>query len=559
MSYKTIRTILVGLTAFNLAIPAFAFHGGGHGGGGGGHGGGGGGFHGGGGGGFHGGGGFVGGGGFHPGGYGGYRGGYAAPSFNRTPSFSMPQGPHVQYGNVNRFNSVNTMNRGNEVNRFNSVNNVNRFNSVNNVNRINSVSNVNRINSVNNVNVNRVGAGWNNSYMGYHQGWVHGYWNGHYPGGWGWRPYGYGGYGYGGYGYGLGGFGYGLGGGLGLGLGWGLSSWMFGPMLYNWGYSNYSNPYYGGGYGGGGYDNTLLAQQPLVYDYSQPIDAQSQPPAEAVATQATTTFDTAREAFKAGDYAKALDLTNEAIKSMPNDATLHEFRALCLFALKRYEEAAAVLYTVLSAGPGWDWTTLISLYGDPETYTQQLRALEAYCGQNRQSAAARFVLAYHYLTEGNADAAVQQLKIVATLQPKDQLTTQLLQQLQQSQNPATVSNSAQAQTAPPVDTSILSATPAPSGFEGKLEGSWTAQPSADTAITVTFQDKGRFGWKVSRQGKEQQFAGTSTYENGLLTLVQDQNNNAMVGHVTWKDDTHFTFKVVGAGPSDPGLSFTRSA
>ena len=26
---------------------------------------------------------------------------------------------------------------------------------------------------------------------------------------------------------------------------------MMGPMLYNWGYSNYSNPYYGGGYGGG--------------------------------------------------------------------------------------------------------------------------------------------------------------------------------------------------------------------------------------------------------------------------------------------------------------------
>ena len=37
--------------------------------------------------------------------------------------------------------------------------------------------------------------------------------------------------------------------GLGMGMGWGLSSWMFGPMLYNWGYSNYYNPYYGG-YGG---------------------------------------------------------------------------------------------------------------------------------------------------------------------------------------------------------------------------------------------------------------------------------------------------------------------
>jgi len=325
-------------------------------------------------------------------------------------------------------------------------------------------------------------------------------------------------------------------------------------MLYNWGYSNYYNPYYGGGYG-----NTVVVQQPVVYDYSQPIDAQSQPPAEAVASQATTGFDAAREAFKSGDYAKALDLTNDAIKSMPNDATLHEFRALCLFALQRYEEAAAALYAVLSAGPGWDWTTLISLYADPETYTRQLRALEGYCGQNRQSAGARFVLAYQYLTEGNADAAVQQLKIVATLQPKDQLTTQLLQQLQQSQSPASDRETAQAQTAPPIETTVPTANPAPSGVGGKLEGSWTAQPSADTTITLSFQDKGHFIWKVSRQGKDQQFAGNSSYENGLLTLVQDQNNNAMVGRASWKDETHFTFKVIGAGPSDPGLSFVKSS
>ncbi len=297
-----------------------------------------------------------------------------------------------------------------------------------------------------------------------------------------------------------------------------------------------------------------------VYDYSQPIDAQSQPPADAVATQATTQFDTAREAFKNGDYTKALELTDGAIKSMPNDATLHEFRALCLYALKRYDEAAAALYAVLSAGPGWDWTTLISLYADPETYTQQLRALESYCSQNRQSAAGRFVLAYQYLTEGHADAAVGQLKVVARLQPKDQLTSQLLQQLVQTEKPASDSDTTSlAQTAPGLATTTLTANPNSSGVEGKLEGSWTAQPNADTTITITFQDKGHFVWKVSRQGKDQQFSGNSSYENGLLTLVQDQNNNTMVGHTGWKDETHFTFKVIGAGPGDPGLSFTKSS
>ena len=257
---------------------------------------------------------------------------------------------------------------------------------------------------------------------------------------------------------------------------------------------------------------------------------------------------------------RALDLVDQALKTTPNDAALHEFRALCLFALKRYDEAAAVLYAVLSVGPGWDWTTLIGLYGDPESYTQQLRALESYCSEHPQSASPRFVLAYHYLTAGHADAAVRQLKIVTSLQPKDQLAAQLVQQIQKTDQSTAGTDVAQGgQAGPPqrADHGPSANQHAPSGVAGKLEGSWTAQPSPDTIITVTVQDKGRFAWKVSRQGKDQQFEGNSSFENGILTLVQDQNNNAMVGNVNWKDENHFTFKVVGAGPTDPGLSFTK--
>jgi tetratricopeptide (TPR) repeat protein len=330
---------------------------------------------------------------------------------------------------------------------------------------------------------------------------------------------------------------------------------MFGPMLYNWGYSNYYNPYYGGyGYGG----NTVVVQQPIVYDYSQPIDPQRSVPAESVISQASTTFDSARDAFQAGDYAKALDLTDQALKTTPNDTAMHEFRALCLFALKRYDEAASVLYAVLSVGPGWDWTTLISLYGDPEAYTQQLRALEAYCSQNTQSAPGRFVLGYHYLTQGNAEAAVRQFRIVSTLQPKDQLSAQLIQQIQKTDQATSGTVAAPGQPAASAPTPGVAANAAPSGREGKLKGAWTAQPSPDTTITVTFQGQGHFTWKVTRQGKDQQFSGTSSFENGILTLVQDQNSNAMVGNVTWTDETHFAFKVLGGGTNDPGLSFTKS-
>jgi hypothetical protein len=187
-----------------------------------------------------------------------------------------------------------------------------------------------------------------------------------------------------------------------------------------------------------------------------------------------------------------------------------------------------------------------------------LRALEGYCRQNGQSAAARFVLGYHYLTQGHADVAVQQFKIVSTLQPKDQLASQLIQQLVQGPAAASSTNTAQPQTAAPVEPNAVTPTTAPSGAAGTLDGIWTAHPNADTTITLSFQDQGHFAWKVTRQGKDQQFAGTSSFENGLLTLVQDQNNNSLVGHVNWTDATHFSFKVVGAGTDDPGLSFTKS-
>src|SRR4029078_11677758 len=139
------------------------------------------------------------------------------------------------------------------------------------------------------------------------------------------------------------------------------------------------------------------------------------------AAAAETSIDAAREAFKAGDYARALELVKQALKRTSNAVSLHEFRALCLFALQRYDEAAAALYAVLSVGPGWNWTTLIGLYPSVDVYTRQLRALEEYARANPKSSSARFVLAYHYMTQGNNDAAAGQFRQVQALAPGDTL------------------------------------------------------------------------------------------------------------------------------------------
>jgi tetratricopeptide (TPR) repeat protein len=386
--------------------------------------------------------------------------------------------------------------------------------------------------------------------------------------------YGYGGYGYGypsyggygGYGYGYpwyGAFGgYGGYGGYG-GNGYGFWPWLYGSSLYNWGYSRYFNPYYiYGGYGLGAFGypgSTTIIVQPAVYDYSQPLSTPAPPPEPAVADKVGTSFDAARDAFKAGDYPKALELTNQLIRQTPNDAALHEFRGMVLLALYRYEDAAVPLYAVLSVRPGWDWKTLVGLYPNVSVYTEQLRALETYCRLNPRSASAHFVLAYLYLTQGNTDVAVDQLKRVAALQPKDTVAARLLEQLDKTNTPAAAGVVGQPPPHAPAPglAPTAQAVQSPLANEGRLEGTWTAQPDPETTITFNFLGQGRFTWKVTDKGVDRLIEGKLISGNGLLTLAQD-NGALIVGNIGWSDETHFAFKVPGAGPDDHGLNFTKS-
>jgi hypothetical protein len=92
---------------------------------------------------------------------------------------------------------------------------------------------------------------------------------------------------------------------------------------------------------------------------------------------------------------------------------------------------------------------------------------------------------------------------------------------------------------------------------GRLEGTWTAQPDPQTTIILSFLDRGRFTWKVTEKGVDRLIEGKLISGNGLLTLAEN-NGAPIVGNIGWSDETHFTFKVPGAGPDDQGLSFTRS-
>jgi tetratricopeptide (TPR) repeat protein len=328
----------------------------------------------------------------------------------------------------------------------------------------------------------------------------------------------------------------------------GVGAWGAGSSMYGYGYSGYSNPYAGGASG-------IVAAQPIAgaqpsaapaYDYSQPINTAAAPPQQTATDQATSVFDQARDAFKANDYANALQGVQQALGQMPNDATLHEFLGLVQFAQGKYDPAAASLYAVLSAGPGWDWTTLIGNYSDANLYTEQLRALEAYVRANPSSAQAHFVLAYHYITQGHGDAAAKQLKEVVALQPDDTLSAQLLGKLQPTAAAATATPAAPPH-AQPVDV-------------GSLTGDWVAQAPQNAKISLSIKDDGSFGWTVAAPGKPPtSITGTSTLANGVLTLSAGQNSQvgALIGQVARQDETHFSFRAVGAPTEDPGLKFAR--
>jgi thioredoxin-like negative regulator of GroEL len=197
--------------------------------------------------------------------------------------------------------------------------------------------------------------------------------------------------------------------------------------------------------------STTVVEVPVWLDYSRPLpapvgdfvavgdlvgdefdDLSDSPPPDPAAVEAIQLFDQARTAFQARDFKRALELIDESIALSPSDATLHEFRALCLFALKDFQQAAGTIYAVLAAGPGWNWETLVSLYASVSVYTEQLRALESHVRANPDDAAATFLLAYHYITMGHLESAVKQLEQVTRLLPDDQLSAQLLEAFRQA-------------------------------------------------------------------------------------------------------------------------------
>ena len=248
-----------------------------------------------------------------------------------------------------------------------------------------------------------------------------------------------------------------------------------------------------------------------TYDYSQPIDTQSAPPPEEVANPAVAKFDSARAAFGTGDYAGALQLTDEALKVLQNDATLHEFRALVLFAVGKYDLAAGPLYAVLSVGPGWDWTD----HG---------RSLPEHRRLHEPAPQAGGVRFRESEVDGRPFRPGLSLPDPGPHRSgRESAQGRSWPWLPRTHSPLSSSSSSRRQQRHrtlrrqrPLRHRL--ATPAK---QGNLAGNWTAHPAGDTTIDLRIGDDETFTWKVTAKGKPRQLTGKWSLTDNLLTLAQE--------------------------------------
>jgi tetratricopeptide (TPR) repeat protein len=379
---------------------------------------------------------------------------------------------------------------------------------------------------------------WNTGYVNPHYGgWYNGCWGGNwgYGGGW-WAPFAV-----------------------------GAATWGLASTIGNWGW----------GYGGAGYVNPYCSAMPAAvvaaspYDYSQPVvvnnyitndgdvsDSSTVQGATATNEQtvapsaADAVFDAALAAFKKEDYAAALAGCDTAVKQSPRDSVIHEVRALSLFALGRYPEAAATLNAVLAVAPGMDWTTMSSLYGSVDAYTQQLRKLEEFCRSKPDNPAGHFVLAYHYLVGGHVDLAADALRVVVAKQPDDVVAKRLLDAIQPTSGEAEGSSSRGE------EKTIARDDAAAAGPETDLVGRWTATSGKDS-VELVITDDSRFTWKATPAGRPPvEIAGTIETARDAIALVSEVAGT-MTGGVQSKGADAFDFKLAGSPPTAQPIAFHR--
>lgn len=330
---------------------------------------------------------------------------------------------------------------------------------------------------------------------------------------------------------------------------WGLVGWGLGSLIYDTGYCVYTNPYLPPPY--------VYAETVIRYDRPMSVLASGFPSGDEsqsnlAAIRSAEAMERSRAAFMREDYPAALQEVDAAIAEQPGDVALHEYRALVLFALGKYHDAAGVLNPVLASGPGWTRATMLGFYRSEESYAQQLAKLEAYAETDPGRAAPRFLLAYHYLVGGDLERAAREFDGVVRLRPDDDIARQLRDL---ARNSTAAEEEVEAQEVPPeTDAAEDEAPPGKALAAEQLVGTWTSNRGEKGTVILNLRENGSFEWTFTRG--EQTSRLTGTYEiDGRGLLVLSSEDSQMVGRVALPSDKKMTFVLEGGPEGDPGLSF----
>ena len=272
-----------------------------------------------------------------------------------------------------------------------------------------------------------------------------------------------------------------------------------------------------------------------------------------------------KQAFKENNYLKALELCDKAISESPGDGGLHEYRALILFALAKYGEAAGVLNPILVSSPGWDWSTMVQLYDKQETYTNQLRKLEEYAAANTEVASAQFVLGYHYMVCGYLEEAGTAFAKAAELEPADRVAAQLASLAQNSttseetevadvdEAKAKEAEATKDQTSEEASPEVAEAATAEVPFD-QIVGSWKADQGENGVVTLTLKDDGTFIWEyTSTQADPFKMEGEYNLGEGNILTLKDgkEEDSQMAGTVSLPKESELNFVLAGRPPRRP--------
>jgi tetratricopeptide (TPR) repeat protein len=268
------------------------------------------------------------------------------------------------------------------------------------------------------------------------------------------------------------------------------------------------------------------------------------------ATKAELSMNESLASFKKGEYLTALEGVNLAIAESPGDGAFHEYRALILFALARYGEAAGVLHPLLVSSPGWDWSTMIQLYGNTDDYTAQLRKLEDYTKANSESASSQFLLGYHYMVCTYLDQAETAFAKAAELMPADKVASQMAALAGAS------TSSGETDTAGTEETTVSPELQSITELD-QILGSWESDNGENGVVTLSLTDAGTFTWTFEgKEGDPFELAGEFNLgQANVLTL--DADDSQMAGTVAVDADGNLNFILAGGPPGDPGLQFKK--